>query len=286
MKKFVIALSAAAAISMGATSAQAAGGSYAPAEKWSWTGFFGSFDKASAQRGLQVYKEVCAACHGLNRIAFRNLADLGYTEDQIKGFAAENFEVEDGPNDEGEMFTRPAKPSDRFPNPFPNEQAAIAANGAMPPDLSLIVKARAVGEGNIPLNFVKWISGRGTASGADYIYHLMTGYVEEDQIAAAKAAGELAADFEFVEGKSVNKWFPGHNITMAPPMGDEAVEYADGTPATLDNHARDIATFLAWASEPELEQRKEMGIKVILFLVVLLGLTIAVKRRLWAGVKH
>lgn len=300
MRKSLIALAAALTVGF-AGSAQAAEVAHPPMEDWSWTGFFGSYDKASAQRGLQIYTEVCSSCHSLNRVYYRNLTELGYSEDAVKEFAAQ-FEVEDGPNDEGEMFTRPAKPSDAFVAPFPNVEAARAANGgAYPPDLSLIVKARAPGHGSIPLNFVKWMSGRGTASGADYIYHLMTGYMEpeaaeaymREEWEAKKAAGtlteeQLAEGFQFnlPAGKAFNKWFPGHAISMAPPLGEDYVEYGDDTPTTLDQHSRDIATFLAWASEPELEQRKEMGLKVLLFLVVLLGLAIAAKRRLWAGVKH
>ena len=286
MKKIIIALTSAVVMSLSVVgAANAAGGAKPPAETWSWTGYFGTFDRASAQRGLQVYTEVCAGCHSMKRVAYRNLSSLGYTVDEIKGFAAQ-FEVEDGPNADGEMFTRAAKPSDRFVSPFPNDEAAIATNGALPPDLSLIVKARAGGEGNIAVNFVKWISGRGAASGADYIYHLLTGYIDEDGVEAAIAEGHLPHGFEAVEGKGINKWFPGHNITMAPPIDDDAVEYEDGTEATKDQIARDVTAFLAWASEPELEQRKAIGIKAILFLLIILGLFMAAKRRLWAGIKH
>lgn len=300
MRKSLIAL--AAALTVGFTGvANAAGGAKPPMEEWSWTGFFGSFDKASAQRGLQIYTEVCSSCHSLNRVYYRNLTQLGYSETAVKEFAAQ-FEVEDGPNDDGEMFFRTAKPSDAFVAPFPNKNAAMSANGgAYPPDLSLIVKARAGGHGSIPFNFTQWMAGRGTASGADYIYHLLTGYLEpaeaeafmREQWEEKKAHGELTKEqleegfsFKLQPGKSFNKWFPGHTISMMQPLDDEYVEYADGTEATLEQHARDIATFLAWASEPELEQRKEMGLKVLLFLVVLLGLAIAAKRRLWAGIKH
>ncbi|RED48631.1 cytochrome c1 [Aestuariispira insulae] len=301
MRKSVFAL--AAALMMGATGAQAAGDKIVPAEQeWSWTGYFGKFDKASAQRGLQVYQEVCSTCHGLKRVAYRNLMDLGYTEDQVKAFAAE-YEVMDGPDDEGEMFFRAAIPADKFVSPFANDNAARASNGgALPPDLSLIVKARATGYGSIPLNFAKWMQGNGTASGADYIYALLTGYEEDDETANAwlkerwdhaEETGHLTKhqleegfkEHVTAEGKYFNRYFPGHNIGMAPPIDDDYVEYEDGTEATKEQIARDIATFLAWASEPELEQRKEMGWKVILFLVFLLGLTIAAKRRLWKNVK-
>ncbi|WP_420548912.1 cytochrome c1 [Curvivirga sp.] len=271
MRKFIVSLAAVAAMAFGAaSSANAAGGVHAPQEKWSWTGFFGSFDKASAQRGFQVYQEVCSACHGLDLVAYRNLDALGYNEAEIKAIAAEATMIA-GPNDEGEMFERPGVPADRFANPFENENAARAANdGAYPPDFSLLVKARATGHGNIPYNFTQWMAGRGTASGADYVYALLTGYDDTQAVA---------------EGKYWNAYFPGHAISMAPPLSEDAVEYADGTPATVEQMSRDISTFLAWASEPELEQRKSMGLMVILFLVVLLGLSIAAKRRRWANVK-
>ncbi|WP_259782211.1 cytochrome c1 [Aestuariispira ectoiniformans] len=300
MRKSLIALAAVLAVGFGAN-AQASEGATPPIENWSWTGFFGSFDKASAQRGLQVYTEVCSSCHSLKRVHYRNLTELGYSEDAVKEFAAQ-FEVEDGPNDDGEMFTRPAKPSDHFVSPFPNEQAARVSNGgALPPDLSLIIKSRAHGQGNIVKNFGMWLSGRGTASGADYVYHLLTGYKEAGEAEAymrekwdeEKAAGVLTEEqiakgfsFHLPEGKHFNEWFAGHAISMPKPLDEEYVEYADGTPATLEQEVRDVVTFLAWASEPELEMRKEMGLKVLLFLVVLLGLAIAAKRRLWAGIKH
>ncbi len=286
MKKTIITLTSAVILCLGLTSqAGAASAVKPPAEQWSWTGYFGSFDRPSAQRGLQVYTEVCASCHSLKRVAYRNLIDLGYSIEDIKSFAAE-YEVEDGPNSDGEMFMRAAKPSDAFVSPFANNEEAIAANGAFPPDLSLIVKARAGGEGNIAINFIKWIGGRGTASGADYIYHLLTGYIDEDDVEAAIESGDLPHDFEAVEGKGINKWFAGHNITMTAPIDDDAVEYEDGTEATKEQISRDIATFLAWASEPELEKRKSVGIKAIIFLFVMLGLFIAVKRRMWANIKH
>jgi len=287
MRKTIITLTSAVVLSLGlgGVANAAGGGPKPPAEDWSWTGYFGSFDRASAQRGLQVYTEVCASCHGLKRVAYRNLVDLGYSAEEIKGYAAE-FEVEDGPNSEGEMFTRPAKPSDRFVSPFPNNEAAIAANGALPPDLSLIIKTRAGGEGNIAVNFVKWMGGRGTASGADYLYHLLTGYIEEDDVEVAIADGRLQHGFVPIEGKGINQWFAGHNISMSPPFDDDYVEYEDGTEASKEQIARDVTTFLAWASEPELEQRKSVGIYVILFLLVMLGLFIGAKRRLWAGIKH
>jgi len=235
----------------GTYTAQAAGDVAKPAKQaWSFNGIFGSFDRAALRRGHQVYAEVCASCHGLGLVAYRNLMDIGFSEDEVKAIAAE-FEVEAGPNDEGEMFMRPALPSDRFVGPFANANAARASNnGAYPPDLSLMVKAR--------------------KGGADYLYALLTGYQEE-----APEGVELA------DGMNYNEYFPGHQIAMGQPLDDESVEYADGTPATLAQHASDISTFLAWSASPELEERKSMGIKVILFLIVWTGMLYAWKVRIW-----
>jgi ubiquinol-cytochrome c reductase cytochrome c1 subunit len=213
---------------------------------------FGTFDRASAQRGFQVYKEVCAACHALSLLSYRNLKDLGFSEDEVKALAAD-YKVMDGPNDAGEMFERPARPSDFFVKPFPNEKAARASNnGAYPPDLTLIVKAR--------------------NDGANYLYSLLNGYAEPP------------ADVKLMQGMNYNKFFPGHQIAMPPPLQPNQVSYADGTQATLPQEAHDIATFLAWASEPELEVRKRTGLKTILFLIVFTGLLYAVKRKVWAAV--
>jgi len=228
----------------------AAEGIKLPARNWSFTGMFGTFDRGSQQRGLQVYLEVCASCHSLRLLAYRNLAGIGFSEDQIKAIAAE-AEVTDGPNEEGEMFDRPARPSDRFASPFPNDNAARASNnGALPPDLSLMVKAR--------------------KGGVDYLHALLTGYKEEPP-----------AGFTLGDGMNYNTYFAGHQIAMAPPIADDAVEYADGTKATAKQIATDISTFLAWTAEPELEERKRLGIKVLLFLIVLTAMLYAVKRQIW-----
>lgn len=278
LKKTIAAL--AVLLAFGTGVAQAAGAAFPPPQPWSWTGFFGEFDQNSLQRGFQVYTEVCSACHSLKHIRYRDLTALGYTEAQIKAFAARS-EVTDGPNDEGEMFQRPAALMDPFVAPFANEKAAaFANNGALPPDLSLIVKARALGQGNIGTNFLQSMSGRGAASGADYVYALLTGYI--DDVPAAKAASVLPTEFEAQDGKAVNRWFPGHNISMAPPLADDAVTYADGTKATTQQMAHDVASFLAWASEPGLEQRKQTGFKVLLFLAIFLVVAVVAKRRLWA----
>lgn len=233
--------------------AMAAGGSNAPtAQNWSFNGPFGTFDRGELQRGYQVYKDVCAACHSMKYVAFRNLRDLGFTEAEVKALAA-TFQVTDGPNDSGEMFQRPGLPSDKFPSPFANEKAARAANGgAYPVDLSLVAKAR--------------------AAGPDYLYALLTGY---------KPA---PAGFALGEGLHYNEAFPGHQIAMPQPLNADQVSYADGKAATVEQMSRDVSAFLMWAAEPKLEDRKRMGFKVMIFLVVLTGLFFAAKKRIWRSV--
>lgn len=218
---------------------------------WSFNGVTGVFDKASMQRGLKVYREVCSACHSLKRVYFRNLADLGYGEKEVKAIAAE-YEVTDGPDGDGEMFTRAARPSDRFPAPYANKQAAIAANGAFPPDLSLITKAR--------------------SHGHDYVYSLLNGY-------SAPAAGH-----EVPEGKHWNKYFAGNVISMAKPLSDGIISYEDGTPETLEQYAYDVVNFLTWAADPYMEERKKTGIKVIIFLLAFASVMFAYKKKIWADV--
>ena len=254
-KGLILGLAALATVASAASPGPAsAAGEAAPLPhyEWSFDGPFGTFDRAAMQRGLQVYRAVCAGCHSLKYVAFRNLADLGYNDDEIKAIAAE-YTIVDGPNDEGEMFEREGRPSDYFPSPFPNEKAAAAAmGGAAPPDLSLIAKAR--------------------VGGADYTAALLTGYVEPP------------ADFDLAEGTNYNLYFPGHQIAMAAPLYGDDVEYADGTPATVEQQARDVAHFLMWAAEPKLEDRKGMGVKVLIFLVVFTGVLYAAKRKVWSDV--
>lgn len=231
--------------------ANAAEGKAPPAQEWAFQGIFGQVDRASAQRGLQVYLEVCAGCHGLRLVAYRNLGELGFSEDEIKTIAAE-YEVTDGPDDEGEMFQRPAKPSDKFVSPFPNDNAAkVANNGALPPDLSLLTKA-------VP-------------HGPDYIYALLTGF------------SDPPADVEMTEGLNYNPYFPGEQIAMAPPLFEDGVEYTDGTQATVQQMAWDIVNFLQWAAEPEMNERKKLGWKVVLFLIVFSAIMYAAKRRMWSN---
>lgn len=221
--------------------------------EWSFSGPLGTFDKASMQRGFQAYREVCSGCHSLDYIAFRNLADLGYNADEIKAIAAE-YEVEDGPNDEGEMFMRTAVPADHFPAPYPNENAARAANnGAYPLDLSLIFKAR--------------------PNGADYLYSLLTSYEE------------APADVTVPEGMYYNAAYSGHLIAMPQPLYGDDVTYADGADSSVDAISRDLVNFLAWTAEPAMETRKRTGVAVLIFLVLLSGLSYGAMRFIWADVK-
>jgi len=217
--------------------------------KWNKT-----FDHESLRRGFQVYKEVCAACHSLSRVPWRTLVGVTHTVDEAKAFA-EEVEYDTEPNDEGEIEQRPGKLSDYIPSPYKNDEAARAANnGALPPDLSLIVKAR---EG-----------------GCDYVFSLLTGYPEEPPAGAVIGAG-----------LNFNPYFPGTGIAMARVLYDGLVEYEDGTPATSSQMAKDVVEFLNWASEPEMDQRKKMGVKVLVITSLLLGVSIWVKRYKWAPIK-
>ena len=221
--------------------------------KWEFDGFFGRFDKASAQRGFQVYKEVCSSCHSLNRVAYRNLSELGFSTEEIKQIASE-YLVTDGPNDEGDMFERSAIISDKFVSPYANEQAARSSNGgALPPDLSLIIKAR--------------------HDGANYVYSLLTGFADAPE------------DFHLAEGKYYNSYFEGRQIAMPTPISDDGqVEYKDGTYATKEQMVIDVVNFLQWASEPETEKRKKMGVRTMIFLAILFGVLLAAKKAVWKKV--
>lgn len=277
MIKMVRALTAAAVIAVAAP-ALAAGGHKPNIEQyeWSFAGPFGTYDRAQLQRGFKVYQEVCQACHGMRLIAFRNLMEEGgpsFTEDQAKAIAAD-YIIVDGPDDYGDMFERPAILADRFPSPFPNEQAARAANnGAYPPDFSLIAKARAAHRG-FPW-FVFDIFTQYAELGPDYITSLLTGYVEPPE-------GK-----EVPEGQYYNDAFlAGEFISMAPPLSDELVEYTDGTPMTTEQYAKDLSAFFMWAAEPHMEARKQMGFRVMLFLVIFAGLLYFTKQAIWRDVKH
>ncbi len=227
------------------------------AQSWSFNGFFGRFDRGSLQRGFQVYKEVCSSCHGMNLLSYRNLGQPGgpeFNEAQVKAIAAE-YEVQDGPNDQGDMFERPALPKDRFKEPFANENQARASNGgAYPPDLSVIAKAR--------------------PNGPDYLFALLTGYVD------------APSGVEVPDGMNYNKAYPGHMIAMAAPLSDDAVEYGDGTQATTAQMARDVTQFMMWAAEPKLEERKRIGFQVMIYLLILAGLMYFTTKKLWSRVDH
>ena len=241
---------------------------------WSFAGPFGTYDKGQLQRGFKIYKEVCAACHSMNLVPFRALEALGYSEAQVKAVAAE-YTVEDGPDGNGDMFERAAIPSDHFPSPFPNAEAAAAANGgAAPPDFSLIAKARAVERG-FP-TFIFDIFTQYAESGPDYIHALLTGYDETPP-----------EGMEIPEGTYYNPYFiAGKSLAMAPPLSEGIVTYEDGTPETVDQYASDVAAFLMWAAEPHLEERKKMGFRVMVFLILFAGLVYLTKRKVWSEVAH
>jgi len=268
MRKLILAAVAALTLSMG--TAHASGGEYHPElmkQTWSFDGIFGRYDQKQLRRGYQIYEEVCSSCHSLRLVAYRNLAALGFTEDEIKEIAAEKeINLPHGPdgsllNDDDEFYTRPAKPSDRFVPPYANDAAAVDANSALPPDLSLMAKAR--------------------IGGPDYVYSFLMGNPEEvpEEIAHQKG-------FTPNEDKTFNLYFPGYNSSMPNQITDELVEYEDGTAPTAKQHAQDIVAFLNWAAEPELDERKSMGLKVMLFLILLTAMLYALKRKIWANVKH
>jgi len=226
-----------------------------PKYDWSFKGITGTFDRSALQRGYQVYTEVCASCHSMNLLSYRNLGEKGgpeFSVEQVKAIAA-NFEVTDGPNSDGEMFTRPGRPSDKFVSPYPNIEAATAANGgAYPPDMSVLVKAR--------------------KGGADYIYAVLMGYTEPP------------ADFQLEDGVYYNKYMDGNKIKMSNPLADDLVSYADGTKATQSQMAKDVTTFLTWSAEPHLETRHKLGFKVVIFLIILSTLVYFSMRRLWSRI--
>jgi len=254
MRKLMI--TAAAVLGLAATPnvADAAGGVAVPDQDWDFEGVFGTIDIPAAQRGLQVYLQVCSSCHGLSQLAYRNLEQIGFSEEEVKAIASDFFVV-DGPNDEGEMFEREAIPSDKFVSPYANEEEARAINnGAYPVDLSLIIKAR--------------------PNGADYLYALLTGYRDVPP-----------EGVNLMPGMYYNEYFPGHQIAMPQPLYDDFVEYSDGTQATVSQMSRDLVYFLTFAAEPSHDERKQMGVKVILFLLVFTALAYASMKKIWADVK-
>jgi ubiquinol-cytochrome c reductase cytochrome c1 subunit len=223
-----------------------------PHESWSFTQTLGTFDEAALQRGFQIYSQVCTNCHSMHLLHYRDLTGIGLNADQIKAVAA-GFTVPQGIDDQGQPKDGPATAANQFRSPFPNDQAARAANnGAVPPDLSLIVNAR---EG-----------------GPNYVYGILTGYVEPP------------AGFKVTEGLYYNKQYPGHQIHMPQPLRDGTVTYTDGTGDSINQEAHDVVTFLAWAANPELVERKQMGVRVVLFLAFMTGLTYMVKKKVWSDV--
>ena len=298
------ALTAAAIGWSGVLSSQAlaAGGEYIHIERhdWSFSGMLGTFDREQLRRGYQIYADTCSGCHSMKLLRYRNLSEKGGPElpiEKMKEIAAE-AEIQDGPNAEGEMFDRPGKPFDRFKSPYANDAEARAANnGALPPDLSVITRARSVHLNYswylAPFVWLEDIISAYQEGGADYVYALMNGYTDvpkyvkqadgswkklkkgetapgaEECVSASKESGCV----KLAEGMSYNTAFPGHQIAMGPQLDNK-------------QDAEDITAFLAWAAEPHLEARKTLGLRVLLYLLVLAGLMYLVKKRVWAGVKH
>jgi len=223
---------------------------------WSFKSFIGKFDRASLQRGYQVYNEVCASCHSIKYLSYRNLAEKGgpeFSEEEAKAIAS-NFEVVDGPDSTGEMFTRSARLSDKFVMPYANEEEAKSTNGgAYPPDMSVLVKAR--------------------AGGADYIYSLLLGYEDPP------------ADVKLDEGVYYNKYMYGNKIKMSAPLSDGLIEYSDGTKATTEQMAKDVVSFLMWAAEPHLEQRHKFGFRVLIYLIIISVLVYFSMKKIWSRIE-
>ena len=223
---------------------------------WTFKSFFGKFDRASLQRGYQVYNEVCASCHSMKYLSYRNLSEKGgpeFSEDEVKAIAA-NFEVTDGPDSTGEMFTRPARLSDKFVKPYANEEEAKSVNGgAYPPDMSVLVKAR--------------------AGGANYIYSLLLGYEDPPE------------DVKLDDGVYYNKYMYGNKIKMSAPLSDDLVEYSDGTKATTEQMSKDVVSFLMWAAEPHLEQRHKLGFRVIIYLIIISILVYFSMKKIWSRIE-
>jgi ubiquinol-cytochrome c reductase cytochrome b/c1 subunit len=269
----VVAFVVAGGLIMGSTQdARAEEQASPPSLKWSFSGPLGTYDRGALQRGLKVYKEVCANCHSLSYIAFRNLADPGgpgYSEAQVAGLASD-YKIKDGPNDAGDMFERPGRPADYFPSPFPNEQAARAAyGGAAPPDLSLITKARSYERG-FPFFLFDFFT-QFQEQGPNYVAAILQGFEDKPP------AGVTVPD-----GSYYNKYFPGHVIKMPKPLSDGQVTYDDGSPATVAQYSKDVTTFLMWAAEPKMEARKQLGGQVFVFLVIFAFMMYFTKKKVWA----
>jgi ubiquinol-cytochrome c reductase cytochrome c1 subunit len=252
MRRLIAAAALACALGAVAPAARAQDMSELPKQDWSFNGPFGAFDLATVQRGFSVYMNVCSNCHSMHLLHYRDLSGIGLSADQIKAVAA-GVQVPLGLDDQGQPLEGPGTPASQFRSPFPNEKAARAAlNGALPPDLSLIFNAR---------------EGHG-----DYIYAILTGF------------GEPPAGFTLQPGMNYNKWFPGHQIAMVQPLHDGQVPFPDNAPNTIDQESRDVVNFLAWAANPEMVERKQIGVRVVLFLALMTGLTYTIKRKIWADV--
>jgi ubiquinol-cytochrome c reductase cytochrome c1 subunit len=303
----------------GSAIASGGGTDHIEAQHWSFGGVRGHFERNQLQRGFQVYKEVCSTCHGVKRLSFRNLVEKGgpeFPEEGAKALAA-TYKIVDGPNDQGKMFKRPGRLSDRIPNPFSNDaEARSANNGALPPDLSLIALARKVETEHsfwqVPFFMAKDIVMNYQEGGADYVHALLSGYRDEPpaykedhghliRVSAEEAKanpklprcasitsekGSPDVCNKLADGMQYNAYFPGNQIAMPPPLRDGAVKYTDGTPGTLDNYARDVTAFLAWAADPKLEERKRLGLMTMLYLAVTAVLLGFAKRRVWSGIPH
>ena len=267
-------------LATGIGAAWAAGGEvHIERQPWSFGGVRGHFDDGQLQRGFKVYTEVCARCHSIKRLHFRNLVQPGgpgFPEAAIKSLAGNSYQVDDAPDEQGKINKRPATLADAFPLPFPNEQAArYAQNGALPPDLSLIAKARGIEAGTpfyrLPDTMLRDIVTGYQEGGADYVYAYLRGF------------SDPPSDMKMAEFMNYNNVFPGHQTAMANPFlgGDGLVKYDDGTPATVDNYARDVVAFLSWAADPTLEERKRMGLLVMLYLLITAVLLGFAKRRIW-----
>jgi cytochrome c1 len=265
-----------AAVSLSATAVQTASAQDAPLRQhWSFSGPFGIYDQAQLQRGFKIYREVCSTCHSLKLLSFRNLAEAGgpgFTEPQATAIA-QTFQVTDGPNDQGQMFQRPGGIADTFPPPFANDQAARAAlGGKLPPDMSVLAKARGY-EAGFPW-FIVDAFRMYQEDGPDYIHAILTGYTK------------APAGFALAPGTQYNKYFPGGAIGMPQPLTDGQVEYTDGTPTTVDQYGRDVSAFLMWAAEPTLDARHRLGFQVMIFLLVFTGLLYFTKKKVWHDVSH
>jgi len=274
MTRNLIALSLAAGVAVAAlpAAAQEAAPPQPPRLSWSFSGPFGMYDEGQLQRGFKIYREVCSNCHSMNFVSFRNLADPGgpgFTEAQAAAVAAD-YKIKDV-DDKGQPIERAGRPADYFPAPFPNAAAAAATYGVAPPDMSTLAKARGYTRG-FPW-FVIDMFTQYQELGPDYIHAILTGYEDAPK------------GFKLPDGGHYNKYFPGHNIAMPPPLQDGQVKYDDGTPETVDQYAKDVAAFLMWAAEPKLDQRHRTGFQVLIFLIVLSGLMYFTKKKVWHEVE-